>query len=156
MTTAAQFAVLLDEQHLNACQEAREWVAQGNGGKGLSLKQAWQSCHRGDWLLWLAGRVGVDRRALGLAACDCAETASPHWTADIELACIWAIDAARRWARGETDLEEVEAAAWAAEAAAAAAAVRNAAMAERAQQVMNLRKVLTAVRDGEGEKGEKT
>ena len=91
---------------LRACDEAVEWAK-----TQPSFEAAWNSCERGDWLLWLAARIGVDRRVVVLAACDCAELAAPYWRDDSILACVWAIDAARRWARGEAELEEVRAAA---------------------------------------------
>ena len=103
-------------QRFNACSRAQIWA------QGKSLQQAWKQCQRGDWLLWLAARAGVDYRQVVLAACDCAEQAAPHWTPDTQLACAWALDAARRWVVGKTDLEEVRAAACTATAAAIAAA----------------------------------
>jgi len=105
-------------QDLRACPEAIEWV----GDK--DLESAWAECPRGDWMLWLAGQVEVPRPLLVEAACDCAEMVAHLWADDAVLACIWAIDSARRWARGETDLEEVEAACDAARAAAYASTAR--------------------------------
>lgn len=60
------FQDLLKE--LNACSEARKWAAD------RTIEQVVSECHRGDWLLWLAARVGVDNRKLVLAAGKCAET----------------------------------------------------------------------------------
>ena len=113
---------------LRACAEAVDWAR-----TQPDAKTAWGACQRGDWMLWLAGRAGVDRKQVVLAACDCAEPALVHLADDASLlACVWAIDSARRWARGETDSREVEAAAYAAydaayDAAAAYAAVAYAA-----------------------------
>jgi hypothetical protein len=108
---------------LSACPEARDWAA-----TQPDPATAWATCERGDWMLWLAARL-LPRERVVLAACDCAELAAPHWTPEMELACVWALDAARRWARGEADLEEVQAAADAAYAAYAAAYAANAAAA---------------------------
>ena len=115
---------------LRACPEARQWV----GDKRLDV--AWTECPRGDWLLWLAERVGVDRRTLVLAACDCARTVLHLVRADEDRPRL-AIETAERWARGEATLEEVRAAdadayaaydaAYAGAAAAAAAAAAYAA-----------------------------
>jgi len=102
---------------LDACSDAVAWAE-----TQPDLKTAWAKCRRGDWMLWLAGRLDIDRPTLVLAACDCAETAVRHCDKDEVLAAVWAIDATRRWAAGETDLEEVRAAAYAADAAAYAAA----------------------------------
>lgn len=46
---------------LGACYGARLWIT----GEGAScLEDAWWGCPRGDWLMWLAARVGVDLRTL--------------------------------------------------------------------------------------------
>ena len=45
---AKEFEILLDTQHLDACEPAQEWQ------KGKSLQEVWETCERGDWMLWLA------------------------------------------------------------------------------------------------------
>ena len=45
-----------------------------------SFKDAWATCERGDWLLWLTGTMAdkdgwPTRQQVVLAACDCAELA---------------------------------------------------------------------------------
>ncbi len=115
---------------LDACHEAREWAA------GKTLEQAWAECPRGDWMLWLAGMLDVDRKVLVRAACACARLALPHVPAG-ELRPLKSIEAAEAWTRGEATIEDVRAAAdaawaaaWAASAAAgAASAAANAARA---------------------------
>ena len=65
---------LLDR--LGACSEAREWVDATKG----SASHAWSACQRPDWLLWLAGHVGVSTwlirdiaaRVVAPYAMDCA------------------------------------------------------------------------------------
>ena len=101
---------------LHACSDARTWV----GHK--SLRCAYRTCERGDWMLWLAGRVGVDRNVLVLAACACARLALVHMPAG-EGRPLAAIETAERWARGDASvsLEDVRQAAYAAYAAYAAA-----------------------------------
>lgn len=99
---------------LGACYEAQDWL---NANPSLTPEQVWARCERLDWLLWLAGRVEVDRRAIVLAECDCAELTAPYWTEDSILACVWAIDVARRWVLGEAEIEEM----WAARSAVYAA-----------------------------------
>ena len=54
---------------LGACDDAREWA------DSMPAKRAWLRCQRGEWLLWFASRVRVDRKLVVLAACDCAELA---------------------------------------------------------------------------------
>jgi hypothetical protein len=105
-----------------ACEEARKWA------RGKTLRQAWAQCPRADWMLWLAGRVGVDRRQLVLAACACAETALMHVKPG-EDRPRKAIETARAWCRGEATIEGVRAAADAAAAYAAYAAYADAAYA---------------------------
>jgi hypothetical protein len=109
---------------LEACSESREWL---DGFRG-SVPRAWAACARGDWLLWLAARVGVDRRLIVLAACDIAETALIHVPAVEDRPRI-AIETARRWARGEATVAELRAAAYAAAYAASASATHRAAVA---------------------------
>jgi hypothetical protein len=107
-------------RRLNACSEAREWY------EGQDSQQAWLDCARGDWLLWIAARLDVDRTLIVLAACDCAELALRHVPAGEDRPRA-AIDTARSWARGEATIEAVRAAAYAADAAADAAYAADAA-----------------------------
>jgi len=113
-----EFQSLLSD--LGACQEAVIWA------KGKSLAQTWRTCKRGDWLLWLCGKM-VDkpnwptRKQIVLAACSCAET-SLKYVPSGEDRPRAAIETARKWARGKATIEEVRRAADAAYAAAAAAA----------------------------------
>jgi hypothetical protein len=105
---------------LHACKEALTWA------KGKTLAEIWEQCERGDWLLWLCGRMcGKDgwhtRQELVLAACVCAEKALKYVKKGADRPRI-AIETARRWARGEATIAEVRtAAADAADAADAAA-----------------------------------
>jgi hypothetical protein len=130
------------EKH-GACRDARTWAT----GRTVS-EDSWFACDRGDWLIWIAARLGVDRRLVVLAACDCARLALPR-IPDGEHRPRLAIEAAERWARGEATIEEVRAAASAADAyatyatyaacaayaASAASAVASAASASAASAV---------------------
>lgn len=112
--------LLLD---LGACEEARAWAGDRDP------RTAWAECERGDWLLWLAGRAGIDRRTLVQAACDCAELAWPHARGtDTLLTCMLAVHVTREWCDGRADLDDVRAVA----AAAAAAAAHTDALADAA------------------------
>ena len=110
---------------LDACREAREWAA------GKTLEQAWAECPRGDWMLWLAGLLDIDRKVLVQAACACARLALPH-VPESETRPLKAIETAEAWTRGEATIEDVRAAADAAWEAEAARAAREAARAARA------------------------
>jgi outer membrane biosynthesis protein TonB len=83
-----------------ACGEARRWVAKSKG----TPAQLWKKCQRADWMLWLAAQVGVDRKLLVLAACDCAETAPKH--KDVP-AAVEAVRVARAWCEGKATIDEV-------------------------------------------------
>ena len=53
---------------LNACKEAIEWVADQK-----NYKEAWRSCERGDWMLWLAFKLNIDDKKLTMAKVMCAK-----------------------------------------------------------------------------------
>ena len=123
--TADKFSSLLDS--LRACPEAKKWAT------GKDLKTVWETCERGDWLLWLCGHmVGAEgwptRQEVVLAACDCAETAlryvEPGETRPAE--CIRVV---RAWAEGKATIKQVREVSRAADAAADAAAYAAAAAA---------------------------
>jgi hypothetical protein len=105
-------------RELDACDSALAWVAARPSATAEAL---WAECPRGDWMLWLVARAGVDRRLVVLAACDCAEPAL-EYVPDGEDRPRQAIEVTRAWCRGEAELEDVRAAALAAYAAYAARA----------------------------------
>jgi len=100
---------------LNACGDAI-----GYARSKPDAESAWRDCERGDWLLWIAASLGVDRNAVVLAVCDCVEMASFPWPEGDDRPRR-AIETARAWIRGEASIDEVRAAANAANAANAAA-----------------------------------
>jgi len=54
---------------INACNEAREWAAD------KSWEEIYNTCHRGDWLLWLFRKTNPDDlQRLTLAKGHCVET----------------------------------------------------------------------------------
>ena len=121
-----EFMELLDS--LRACHEAKEWA------HGKSFHVVWTTWKRGDWLLWLCGKMAdkkgwPTRKQLILAACSCAETALKFVPEGEERPRI-AIETARKWALGKATIEQVrEAAGNAADAADAAYAAYAAAYA---------------------------
>ena len=86
--------------NLGACPEAITWA------RGYpDLAAAWAVCERGDWMLWLAGKLSgppdnPSRKRLVLAACECARLVLVHVPAGEDRPRI-AIETAERWARGE-------------------------------------------------------
>ncbi len=127
--TAKKFEELLYE--LGACSSAVEWA------HGKTLHVFWKTCQRGDWLLWLAGKMADKkgwhtRKQIVLAACACAATALKYVPKGEERPKK-AIQTARAWAKGKATIEEV----WAAAADAAADAARTTTLAECADIVRN-------------------
>ena len=86
---------------LRACDEAVGWAQNYK-----TFPAAWEACKRGDWMLWLAARSGVDRKALVLAACACARPALKYVPKGEKRPRI-AIETAERWARGEATIEDL-------------------------------------------------
>src|SRR5690606_11921406 len=95
-----------------------------------TFKEAWAECPRGDWMLWIAQRVGVDLRTITRAKALCALTVR-HLMKDER--SIKACEVALKFADGEATREELDAAyAYAAAAYAAAYAAAAAAYAAAA------------------------
>jgi hypothetical protein len=113
-------------QNMYACDAALTWVADQP-----ATEETWDACPRGDWLLWLLGKLEVERPRLVLAACECARLVLVH-VPQGEGRPLRAIEMAEAWARGGVGaptLAEVRHAAAAAYAAAAYAAADAAAYA---------------------------
>jgi len=87
--------------HLGPCEDAVEWL----GGK-TDWQAAWDTCPRGDWLLWLYSRLtkreagDETHRTLVRIACACARTRLSGMPAG-ELRPLRAVELAERWAAGE-------------------------------------------------------
>ena len=105
---------------LKACKEAIKWA----GDK--TAEEVIATCHRGDWLLWLANKLKVDDRPLALAKGHCANTVR-HLMKDNK--SIKAVDAAIAYGNGEISKEELKDAAYAYASAASSAASSAAASA---------------------------
>lgn len=94
---------------LDACENACKWA-----GK-KSWKEIFETCHRGDWLLWLYKATNhEDLRKLTLAKAHCANTVRHLMKDDRSIA---AIDVAIRFGNGEATEDELRTAAVAAFAA---------------------------------------
>ncbi len=101
--TAPDLRIILDKDHLDACADAQEWAEDHDG----TVSEAYDQCPRGDWLLWLAVRLSVDRRLVVKAACDCASLALHHVHEDEERPGL-ALDLAERWANGDEGVSLAE------------------------------------------------
>jgi len=110
-------------ESLKACAAAIKWA----GDK--PIEQVVTDCHRGDWLLWLAKKCGVELQPLTLAKGHCANTVR-HLMSD-ERSLI-AVDVAIAFGEGRATRDELDtyaAAAYAAVTDADAAAAAYAAAA---------------------------
>lgn len=92
---------------LDACRDAVGWLHEANHP---TPEAAWAACPRADWMLWLLSLSGADRKKLVFCTCDIAETALIHVPVGADQPQT-AIETARRWARGEASIEEVQSAA---------------------------------------------
>lgn len=99
-------------ESVGACREPLRWVADF-----ADAQTAWDACERGDWMLWVLGRLsgppGSDsRKKVVLAACECARLALAqyeiHYREDSRPRT--AIETAERHARSEASIDEVRAA----------------------------------------------
>lgn len=50
----------------NPCIEAVNFRSKFN-----SFEEAWNNCHRGDWMLWIAARLNIDFKLLTKAKAKC-------------------------------------------------------------------------------------
>ena len=111
--------------NMDACSEAVDWI----GRRGSMT--AWRDCKRADWMLWAANNLGIDRKLIVLAACDCAETALKYVPEDEDRPAK-CIQTTRNWCNGTASMDDVRtarhdaAAAIAADAAAYAYARKSA------------------------------
>jgi hypothetical protein len=119
---------------IGACtgpESAQEWLL--SLPAETTARQAWQQCQRGDWMLWLLGRLSGPpesdaRKRLVLCAGGCARLALVHIPAGEDSPRI-AIETGEAWTRGEATIKQVRLAAAAAAASAAYAASTAAAYA---------------------------
>jgi hypothetical protein len=130
-------------QSVNACNSAVEWA------ENKTIEEVVATCHRGDWLLWLAQKCDIGLQPLTLAKGHCANTVR-HLMKDER--SIKSVDIAIAFGEGKATREELDAAAAdayyaaaaashayaAAKAAAAAAAVYDAAAAPNSLQTADI------------------
>ena len=131
---------------LNACNEAREWAS------NKSIDEIWATCHRGDWMLWLARKLNIDKRVLTLAKGHCANTVR-HLMKDER--SIAAVDMAIKYGEGNATDSELAAAADAAYDATADAYARKQsqqATAEICRKYIPLDLILAAIKSQEKQK----
>ena len=108
-----------DINKFSPCKDAVKFYADFD-----SFESAWNACPRGDWMLWIAQKLGVDLRALTRAKAKCALTVR-HLMKDER--SLKACEIALKFADGDATRDELDAAADAAYAAYAAADAADAA-----------------------------
>ena len=125
----------------DACTSAVEWAR-----SQPDYATAWAKCPRGDWLLWLVGKIdggkpfSARRKPIVRAAARCATLALPYvQDDDIVAVCLSTIQMCIAWAEGEATDEETQEAAYAADAAYAAYAANAAVAAVYAANAANAR-----------------
>lgn len=84
----------------NPCDAAIEFRSQYK-----TFEDAWMNCPRGDWMLWIAGKLEVDLRVLTKAKALCALTVK-HLMKDER--SIRACEVALRFADGQASREELD------------------------------------------------
>ena len=135
-------ATILSDKH-HVCTESTAWIR--SLPPDTTARQAWQLCQRGDWMLWLLGRLSDPpesdaRKRLVLCTCECARLAIVHVPTGEDRPRI-AVETAEAWARGQATIKQVIAAsadsAYAAYAAYAAAYAAYAASAAGAACAAN-------------------
>lgn len=100
--TKTEFLVLLVK--LGAHHEVCRWVAEQ---QEQTAREILRKCQRGDWLLWLASRISINRKLLVFAACQVARTAQQYVPAR-EPRTLRCIEVAEAWTRGEASLDDVK------------------------------------------------
>ena len=84
---------------LKACNEAIAW------SNGKNINEVWETCPRGDWMLWLFSRTNSgDFKLLTLAKGHCANTVR-HLMKDQR--SLDAVDAAIKFGKGEISIAEL-------------------------------------------------
>jgi len=99
-------------QQMHACREAIEWIGD------REAETAWKECERGDWMLWIAHKQGIDFKLLTLAKVRCASLVKHLMTDERSLN---ALIVAERFAKGNASRKALDAASTVANAAANAA-----------------------------------
>lgn len=87
-----------------ACSQSISWIKRDNI---QSLEEAWYTCGRGDWMLWMAKKLGIDRHKLVLCASLCAHTAVQYMQ---DPRSRNAVRIAFLWSRGKATYEQLMAA----------------------------------------------
>lgn len=75
------------------------------------LRAWWEDSERGDWMLWAAGRAGVDYRLVVAAACDCVRLVFDAIDPETRGVATQAVASVELWCDGRISVGECRAAA---------------------------------------------
>ena len=93
---------------IRACKPARQWVKRQHRN-GLTWQQMWDSCDRGDWMIWLVFRLSGDDPESEARKVACLPLADIVESFGSNLACIRdVIDCLRRRAVGKATIGELQ------------------------------------------------
>ena len=106
-----------------ACSEARKWMR--SLGPDATMQDAWEKCHRVDWMIWAASdersKIGANDQRWRLAGCAIVRRTTvcdrTLWGLLTDSRSRNAVDVSERFANGEASREELVAARVAARAA---------------------------------------
>jgi hypothetical protein len=85
--------------------------ARAEAGRYPTLRAWWDETERGDWMLWAAGRAGVDYRLVVAAAVDCVRFVFDHLDPDTRPVAEQAVAAVEQWCAGRISAAECRSAA---------------------------------------------
>jgi len=88
--------------NINACEEGMKWLAD------QTAEDAWATCQRSDWMLWIASRCGVDLQTITLTKVRCARLVQHLMTDQRSLD---ALDVAEQFALGNATRKQLAVAA---------------------------------------------
>jgi len=97
----------------NPCSEAMDFRKEFK-----TFSEAWENCPRGDWMLWIAQKTGVNKRKMTLAKALCAETVKHLMKDERSLNALKVAKNYGRYKANDEELRHAAAAAYAADAAA--------------------------------------
>ena len=96
-------------QQLAACEEGQQYAANFS-----DPQEAWNSCDRGDWMLWLVGALSgqpesEERKKLVMTACECVRLAVlPIQNREHENVILKCLETTEKWSKNAATIDEVK------------------------------------------------
>jgi hypothetical protein len=88
-------------KQMGACPDGIEWAGE------RTLEQIWLELENPSWMFWLTRKLEIDHKLIVLATCGCARTAL-QYIPDGETRPLAAIEAAEKWANGDSSVGRTE------------------------------------------------